>query len=137
MSDAITPAAPKKRASRSGSEKRRRGGFFILRGTEGEIGRIKEAADRAGLTVSSYARSRMLAAPETRARHRPTIERALMAQAVALLGRAIGNLHQIARQLNFGNVEYADDLSAAVAEARSAIAATMAAAGRTPRGDGV
>lgn len=76
----------------------------------------------------------MLTAPQTRARRRPTIERELAAQAVALLGRCSGSLYQIAKRLNFGDVEYADQVPAALAELKKAVAVVLSAAGY--EGDG-
>ena len=86
-----------------------------------------------GLSLSSYIRATVLTIPATRATRRPSIERELMAQAVALLGRCGGSLHQIARRINFGDIAYAEDLPAALAELRGAVAVVMEAAGREPR----
>jgi uncharacterized protein (DUF1778 family) len=126
-------AAPARGATRSGSATRKRRDRIDFRVSEAERDALEAAAERVALSLGSYIRACTLAAPQTRAQRRPTIERELMAKAVAMLGRAIGSLHQIAKHLNFGDVEYAADIPAAVAEARAAIAATMAAAGRTPR----
>jgi hypothetical protein len=121
------------RGKRSGSGTRKRGSIIGFRALDAERAEIDEAAERVGLTRSSYVRACTLKAPKTRAMPRPSIERELMSQAVAFLGRATGNLHQIAKHLNFGNVEYAADAPAAIAECRAAVAMVMKAAGRTPR----
>jgi hypothetical protein len=114
---------------RSGSETRRRGDIIPFRATPAERAELEAGAERAGLTLGSYIRGRLFAAPETRARRRPTIERELATQAVALLGRCSGSLYQIARRLNFGDVEYADQVPAALAEVKHAVAVVLAAAG--------
>jgi hypothetical protein len=120
--------------SRSGSETRQRGLMVSIRVTAAELAELEGGAERAGLTVASYIRGRLLTAPETRARRRPTIERELAAQAVALMGRCSGSLHQIAKRLNFGDVEYADQVPAALAELKKAVAVVLSAAGY--EGDG-
>jgi hypothetical protein len=119
--------------SHSGSETRRRGALVGFRATVAELAEIDAQAERAGLTRSSYARAQLLAAPKMRAQRRPNIDRVLLAQAVSWLGRAAGSLYQIARHLNFGHVEAAADVSAALAEVRGAISAIMAVTGQRPR----
>jgi hypothetical protein len=119
--------------TRSGSEARQRGAIIGFRATPAERAEIEAAAERAGLSLGSYIRASVLAAPETRATRRPTIERELMAQATAQLGRISGNLHQIAKRLNFGDIEFARDIPEAVEQLRQAIALLMQAAGRQPR----
>ena len=66
----MATAAPHTRKKRSGSEKRKRGPIIGFRATEEERAKIEGAADRAGLTVGSYVRSRSLKTPTTRAARR-------------------------------------------------------------------
>lgn len=122
-------------ARRVKSETRQKGEQLSQRYTEAEAAALTRAAEAAGLSVAGYIRGRALAGtatPTTQARRRPTADRALLAQAVALLGRAAGSIQQIAKRLNFGQVEYAGELPAALAEVRSAIAALLQAAGGRP-----
>jgi len=114
---------------RSGSETRRRSSIIGFRATDAERAEIEAAAERAGLTVSSYARATMLSAPQTRATRRPTIERQVLAQILAQLGRIGGNVHQIAKALNFREPVMAD-IPAVLAEVKAAGAAIMHALGR-------
>lgn len=123
-------AADAKPRGRSGSETRQRGVIIPIRATFAERAKYEAEAERAGLTLSSYIRGRLDSAPETRARHRPTIDRVLIAQATAELSRVGGLLNQIARRLNFGDIEVAADLPATLAQARDAFAALLEASGR-------
>lgn len=125
-------AEPVKSKPRTGSETRRKQRRATVRLNAEEYAELTAAAERAGQTVGTYIRARTLAAPTTRARHRPTVETELLAKAVAQLGRIGGNLHQIARRLNFGEIEHAAELPVAIAEFRKVVSALMAAAGRTP-----
>ena len=62
----VAPADDTK--SRSGSNTRQRAEPITFRANAAERALIEEAADRAGLTVSSYVRAQSLARPVTRAR---------------------------------------------------------------------
>ncbi len=126
-------AATTSRKSRSGSNTRQRGRRITFRLTEAENAAVELAAERTGLTIASYARERVVDAPQTRSRRRPSVEVESLAKAVAQLGRVGGNLHQIAKHLNFGEVEHAADLPAALREFREVVAMLMAAGGRTSR----
>ena len=117
---------------RRGSEKRQKSGVIGFRATPIERTELETAAEQAGLTLGSYIRAKTLTAPKLRAVPRPTVERELLAKAVAQLGRMNGNLHQIARHLNFGG-SLPPDLSEALAEVKGAGAAVMGALGRTRR----
>jgi hypothetical protein len=91
------PAKP-----RSGSETRKRTKALLVRLTDAERVEVEEASRKAGLTVGSYARQQMLAAPPPRSVRRPSLERELAAQLLGQVGRVGGNLHQLVRHLNFG-----------------------------------
>jgi hypothetical protein len=114
---------------RSGSETRQRGGIIGFRATAAERAEIEAAAERSGLTPSSYIRATVLAAPQTRSRRRPSIEREALAQLLAQLGRISGNVYQISRSLNFRD-PVAADIPSVLAEVKAAGAAIMHALGR-------
>lgn len=120
----------KPRKSRSGSETRKRGPIVRFRASDEELAIIQAAADRAGLTVSSYARSRALAKPTTRAVRRPTVEVAQLAQLLGMLGKAGGDLQRIEARLQTGERPLHDEIAAAVGEFRMAAAAILQTLGR-------
>lgn len=74
--------------------------FISVRCTSGERARIDEAAAQAGLAVGSYVRSLALGSPGPRARRRPPIERAKLAQLLGQLGKIGSNINQIAFAYN-------------------------------------
>jgi hypothetical protein len=119
-----------KKRKKSGSDKRNRRGMIGFRVTETERQEIEAAAERAGLTVGSYVRARVLSAPKTRAVKKPPIERALLSQLLGQLGRVGGNIHQIVKHLNFGEIVFHREISEAITEFREASAAIMEAMGR-------
>jgi len=94
--------SPSARKRRSGSETRKRGKSILIRLDEAERIEVEEASRRAGMTVGTYARHRMLKGPAPRAVRRPTLERELAAKLLGQMGRVGGNLHQLVRHLNFG-----------------------------------
>jgi len=84
--------------TRSGSETRKRVPIIGFRATDEERSKIEAAARRAGLTVSSYVRSRALKKPETRAVRRPPVETAQLAKLLGMLGAVGGAIAQIAKK---------------------------------------
>jgi len=82
---------------RSGSETRKRAPIIGFRATDAERAQIESAAQRAGLTVGSYVRSRALMKPETRAVRRPAVETAQLAQLLGMLGALGGSLQLMAK----------------------------------------
>ena len=123
------PASTKK-GKKSGSEKRHRAGIIGVRVSISERAELEEAAERAGLTLGSYVRDRVLSAPKTRAVRRPPIEKKLLAQLLGQLGKVGGNIHQIVKYMNFGNGVMHDELSTALTSFEEAAAAIMEALGR-------
>ena len=121
----MEPTSP----SRTGSETRQKQRRITFRMTEEEYAVLEIAAAKAGISIGGYIRERVLAAPVTRSVRRPTVERAMLAQALALLGRTSGSLHQIAKHLNFGGTDSAG-LPEAITEVKAAGASIMAALGR-------
>ena len=129
------PAAPVRKSSRkrSGSENRARGSVVAFRVSEEERAELEQAAEIAGLTLGSYVRQRVLAAPKTRAVRRPPIEQKLLAQLLGQLGRVGGNIHQIVKHMNFGSGVMHDELRPALASFEAAAAAILQAMGRGQR----
>jgi hypothetical protein len=125
--------APHRRegVSRSGSEKRNRQPIIGFRASAEERARIQADADRAGLAVSSYVRSRSLKNPTTRAVRRPPVETAQLAQLLGLLGAAGGELHRIGESFTTANAD--SNTRAALASIREAAAAIMQALGKRAR----
>lgn len=96
MSDIETGA--KKR-----SEHRQKGRVVPFRVSPDEYAQLTRLADRAGLTVGSYVRSRALENPTTRARRKPAIEQVAVSRLIGELGSVGSNLNQLARKANSGN----------------------------------
>ena len=123
------PASTKK-GKTSGSENRHRAGIVGIRVSISERAELEEAAERAGLTLGSYIRERVLSAPKTRAVRRPPVEKKLLAQLLGKLGKVGGNIHQIVKHMNFGSGVMHDELSTALTSFEEAAAAIMEAMGR-------
>lgn len=132
MSKPGQPAGIKTK-TRSGSDTRQRGGIVAFRVSESERAELEKAAELAGLSLGSYVRGRVLAAPRTRAVRRPPIEQKLLTQLLGQLGRVGGNIHQIVKHMNFGGGVMHDELRSALAAFEEAAAAILAAMGRGPR----
>jgi hypothetical protein len=126
----MATAAPHTRKKRSGSEKRRRGPIIGFRANEEERAKIEAAADRAGLTVGSYVRSRSLKTPTTRAVRRPPLATAQLAQLLGLIGAVGGDLQRITLRLRGGEVVPAGEVQASMAAFREAASAILRALGK-------
>ena len=114
---------PKKK-TRSGSEKRQRERIIKFRVKPDEVAEIKASAAAAGLTVGSLLRSLALAAPRTRAvRHdavrHATPDRAAINEFLGRVGKYEGNLYQVVRRMNFGNLPEVQTLADLADEARA------------------
>ena len=90
--------APKK----SGSDTRQKQRIVNFRATAEEYATVEEAAKNAGLTMGSFIRQTMLAAPKTRPRRQVRVDVAVLAKLIAELNRIGGNINQIARAFNCG-----------------------------------
>src|SRR5271166_4612602 len=121
-------------SSRSGSETRKREPIIGFRATQAERAKIEASAQRAGLTVGSYVRSRALKAPETRSVRRPAVEMAELARLLGMLGIIGGTIAQIAKQQSaVGAIvegPLAAELHQAVADFRHAAEAIILAMGK-------
>ena len=131
MSEPTAPVDTSRK--KSGSENRARGNIVAFRVSEEERAELEQAAELAGLTLGSYVRQRVLAAPKTRAVRRPPIEQKLLAQLLGQLGRVGGNIHQIVKHMNFGSGVMHDELRPALASFEAAAAAILQAMGRGQR----
>ena len=117
---------------KSGSEKRKRAPIIGFRATDEERAQIEAAAQRAGLTVGSYVRSRALAAPTTRAVRRPPVETAQLAQLLGLLGALGGAVQAIAQKQAGAEGIPPAEVQATLAAFREAAAAILQALGKRP-----
>ena len=109
-----TPASQSvARTTRSGSEARQKQERVTVRLSRQEHDQLTAAADRAGLTVGSYVRARVLTAPTTRAVRTPPVSKVALSKLLGEIGRIGNNVNQIARRLNSGgDAPEAHDLQA-------------------------
>jgi hypothetical protein len=89
--------------SKSGSQKRQRTAALLIALTPAERADFEARAANAGLSLSAFARAAALGDKGPRARRRPTVEAATLAQTHAELRRVGNNLNQIAKALNSGH----------------------------------
>lgn len=90
-----TPKKPKPK-----SEVRQKNHVVGVRLSAEEMAEAKDAAEDMGLTVASLFRVTFFKKVRTATRHRPQIDRELVARAVLELGKIGNNLNQIAKRLN-------------------------------------
>jgi hypothetical protein len=115
------------RAKRSGSENRKRHPRVYSRVTVAEQDQIETDAAGLGLSVSSYIRFLAIDSPQTRAVRRPLADVALLKQLKGQCGRIGGNLHQLLKQANRGEIPDAEELAEALKEVREFLATANAA----------
>lgn len=115
-----------------GSEKRARSKHLTIRLTADERTSISEAAERAGLTIGSYARNILMGAPTPRQVRRPPIEKAELARLLGQIGYLGNNINQIARIMNGGGEADMPALNEALAGLGSVRNAILQALGRAP-----
>lgn len=118
------------RKSRSGSAKRKRDPIIGFRASKEERAQIEANAGRAGLTVSSYVRSRSLKKPTTRAVRRAPVETVQLAQLLGLLGTAGGELQRLAAMPAYGENGACEEVKLAIADFRAAATAIQRALGK-------
>ena len=97
-----------------GTERRKRRRRLVIRLADGEWDEIVRRAEAEGVSLASYGRTRIVAKTETRGVRRPPADRALLAQTLAHLGRVGGNLHQLVKHLNYGELNAMRDARQAV-----------------------
>jgi hypothetical protein len=117
---------------RSGSETRKRVPIIGFRASEEERARIEAAAERAGLTIGSYVRSRALRKPTTRAVRRPSVQTVQLSRLLGLLGAVGGDVSRIAKSRDAGDGIANADLTASLKQFRKAASAIMRALGKKP-----
>lgn len=124
--------APKPR-KRHGSETRQKMERVSIRVTAAEKAEIAEAANRAGLTLATHARMRLLAAPTERKYRRPTVEVQALARLQGEMNRVGSNIHQLLKHIRFGGTPAGDEIVSAFQGYRDVVAAILAALGRVAR----
>lgn len=117
---------------RSGSEKRKRPPIIGFRATDGERAEIETAAQRAGLTVGSYVRSRALDKPTTRAVRRPPVETKQLAQLLGMLGTVGGTIQAIIQKHGGAEGLNAEEIRETLAAFRETATSILEALGKRP-----
>lgn len=112
------------------SETRQKQERLTVRFTPAEREELEALADREGLTLGSYVRSRSLEQPTTRAVRRPTVAVKLLGGLLAQIGKIGSNLNQIARQLNQGATLPLSEIETVLGEHRQILAAVITALGK-------
>lgn len=102
--------------NRSGSENRKRQPRVSSRVTEDELSKIESDAAAQGLSVASYLRWLALERPQTRIVRRPTADIQMLAQIKGQVGRLGGNIHQLLRLANRGEIPWNEDIAIAAKE---------------------
>jgi hypothetical protein len=104
----------------------------VTRWNTGDYSKLVARAERAGMNVSSFIRVRTLETPTTPSRRQATVELQALAKALAMVNKMGGNLHQIARHLNFHGIPYPDEIVTALRGYEEMVGAILAAMGREP-----
>lgn len=130
MSDDIIPKRRKR--TRSGSQKRQYNCRPSMVCNDEEYAFLEAAAEKAGMSLSAYLRHQCFGTPGPRAVRRPPIERTVLAQLLANIGKCGSNINQIARALNSGEAPPAN-LDEALAEVRAVAQDVIRALGRSPQ----
>lgn len=97
--------------NRSGTETRKRQPRVYSRVTQDELSRIEADAAAFGLSVGGYIRWLALDNPQTRAVRRPLADVQLLLQIKGQVGRLGGNIHQLLRLANRGEIPWAEELA--------------------------
>ncbi|MGH9444151.1 MAG: plasmid mobilization protein, partial [Terriglobia bacterium] len=113
------------RKKRSGSEKRQRTRPNTFRSTYAERDEMNANAAAVGLKFGGFMRSLGCTKPTTRAMPHVTPDRAAVNEFLGRVGKYEGNLYQVVRRMNFGDLpelrtlrELADDAHAFLEAAR-------------------
>lgn len=85
------------------SETRQRQRRFQIRILESEYAELARLAEREGVTIATYIRSKTLTVPTTRARRKPAVEVMAVSKLIGELGRVKNNLNQLTKKANSGN----------------------------------
>jgi hypothetical protein len=111
------------KTKRSGSESRQRNCIVKFRAKRDEREEMQANAAAAGLTLGSFLRSLALDSPRTRPVRKLAPAVAELAHFKGQIGRIGGNIHQLLRQANRGEIPDVDELHEAAEEAREILAA--------------
>ncbi len=117
----------KRKGKRSGSDNRKRHPRVYSRVSDAEHDQIEMDAAALSLSISGYIRWLAVDRPQTRAVRRPLADVALLKQLKGQCGRIGGNLHQLLKLANRGEIPWNDELEAAAHEVREFLAAANAA----------
>jgi len=126
MSDRQSQPQKKKR---SGSETRQRDDVISVRVKPGERLKIEANAAAADLCASSFLRVLGTGAQRPRERRRPSPDMREVAKLLGECGRIGGNVHQITKRANLGEIPRSAEMDAAGREARALFAAAFKALG--------
>lgn len=111
-------------AKKQRSEIRQKGRIVPFRVAPKEYADLVHLAERSGLTLGSYIRSRALEKPITRAVRRPTVEVEVMTALLRELSKQGSNLNQLAKKANAGNMPLLSEIRATF-EANRQLAKTI------------
>jgi hypothetical protein len=115
---------------KSGSEARQRQRRITFRLNDQELATVEQDAVDAGVTMGTHIRDRLLKAPQTRRRRRPSVEVAALAGLLGQLRKAGSNIYQLLRRVNFGETPAGSDIRAAAKTCDAAAAAILEVLGR-------
>jgi hypothetical protein len=118
--DQSPPPPPKKK--RSGTNKRRLDVLNTFRSSREERAEMRQNAALAGLKFGSYMRELACRKPTTRAVPDISPDRASVNEFLGRVGRYEGNLYQVVRRMNFGDLPEVRTLAALADEARAFLA---------------
>jgi len=107
-----------KQEKKHDSENRQRHPRVYSRVTDAERAKIEMDAAAHGLSVGAYLRWLAIDRPQTRPVRRPLADVALLAKLKGEAGRAGGNLAQLLKMANRGDMVYADELADAAKAVR-------------------
>lgn len=105
--------ATRQGGTRSGSENRQRHPRVYSRVSEAEHAKIESDAAAHGMSVGAYLRWLAIDKPQTRAVRRPLADVRLLAQMKGQVGRIGGNIHQLLRLANRGDIPWTEELAIA------------------------
>lgn len=97
----------------TGSEKRQRQRVISFRVAPEEYDRIKDEADRGGVTVGTFARDVLIGAEAPRRVRRPPAEKAELVRLLGELGKIGSNVNQLAAKANVGVLRVLDPMALA------------------------
>jgi hypothetical protein len=117
MSDEPKAGKPP-RKNRSGSAKRRRSVMNKFRSTIEERAEMQANAAAVGLKFGSFMRGLGCVRPTTRAIPHVSPDRAAINEFLGRVGRYEGNLYQVVRRMNFGDLPEVKTLAELAREAR-------------------